>query len=108
MKLELHWQILIGMLLGALIGVTVNLSLSERKASLTSGLPAGVDSASISDSSDLIEIRWTAGGKEELRVVDPTEKTAGCVLTMEDLAKESPLAAKLHALAPSYAMRRSR
>ena len=54
MKLELHWQILIGMLLGALIGVTVNMSLSARKTELTSDLPAGVDSASVSDSISMI------------------------------------------------------
>ncbi len=103
LKLELHWQILIGMLLGAIIGVTVNLSLSVRHTEITSGLPPGVETAAVTDSSDLIEIRWSTTDKEEVRVVDPTGKTEGCVLTVEDLSEESPLAAQLYALAPSYA-----
>lgn len=103
MKLELHWQILIGMLLGAIIGIAVNMSLSTRKTDLTEGLPAGVEVATVSDTTDLIEIRWTTDGQEQVRVVDPTGETEGCVLTMSDLEKESPLAAQIYHMAPSYA-----
>ncbi|MEZ6075274.1 MAG: hypothetical protein R3C56_06240 [Pirellulaceae bacterium] len=35
MKLELHWQILIGMLLGASIGIAVNSRLSTRQTELS-------------------------------------------------------------------------
>lgn len=103
MKLELHWQILIGMVLGAIIGISVNLTLATRTTEIKSGLPAGVERATVLDSSDRIEVRWTANGREEVRVVDPTGKTAGALLTIEDLAKESPDAAKIYQLAPSYA-----
>jgi proton glutamate symport protein len=103
LKLELHWQILIGMVLGAIIGVSVNVSLSARRTELTQGLPSGVERATVSDSSDLIEIRWTSAGQEQVRVVDPTGRTEDCVLTVEDLAVESPVAAKIYQMAPSYA-----
>ncbi len=91
------------MLLGAIIGVSVNVGLSTRTTELTTGLPVGVERATVSDSSDLIEIRWFTDGQQQSRVVDPTGKTTDCVLTVEDLAQESPLAAKIYALAPSYA-----
>ncbi len=103
MKLELHWQILLGMVVGAIIGVAINVNFSSRQTQLDQGLPKGIDSAYVSDSTDLIEIRWSADGKEEKRIVDPTGKTPDCVLTLEDLAVDSPLAAKLYNLAPSYA-----
>ena len=104
MKLELHWQILIGMALGAVIGVAVNNRLSSRQTELNSGLPSGVQRASVTDSTDRIEIRWTTtAGAEELRVVDPTGNVENCVLTVEDLARQTPLAAQIFEMAPSYA-----
>ncbi len=104
MKLELHWQILIGMVLGAMIGITVNSLFSTRHSELTEGLPSGVQSASVHDSTELIDIRWTTtDGAQERRVVDPTGNTEGCVLTVDDLRRQSPLAAKLFDKAPSIA-----
>lgn len=104
MKLELHWQILIGMVLGAIIGITVNSLLSTRHSELTEGLPSGVQVASVHDSTDLIDIRWTTtSGAQERRVVDPTGRTDGCVLTVEDLRRQSPLAATIFDMAPSIA-----
>ncbi|MCA9133912.1 MAG: cation:dicarboxylase symporter family transporter, partial [Planctomycetales bacterium] len=104
MRLELHWQILIGMVLGAVLGVAANKFLSQRTTELTSGLPAGVEQALVSDSTDLIQIRWTTTDQEqELRIVDPTGRTPNCVLTLEDLEAESPLAVEIYHLAPSYA-----
>ncbi|MEO8270984.1 MAG: cation:dicarboxylase symporter family transporter, partial [Aureliella sp.] len=104
MRLELHWQILLGMLLGAVIGITVNSQLSTRQTELSVHLPPGVQSASVDDSTDLIEIRWTTTtGKVEYRVVDPTGNTDNCVLTVEDLARQSPVAAQIFEMAPSLA-----
>ncbi|MEZ6150905.1 MAG: cation:dicarboxylase symporter family transporter [Pirellulaceae bacterium] len=104
MKLELHWQILIGMLLGASIGIAVNSRLSTRQTELSAHLPPGVQRASVDDSADLIEIRWTTtSGDEETRVVDPTGRTDDCVLTVEDLARQSPVAAQIFEMAPSLA-----
>lgn len=103
MKLELHWQILIGMILGAVIGVSVNLQLSERSTTLDSGLPSGVETAQVNDTPDKIEISWTKEGVSETWVVDPTGRTEGCVLTLDDLGTESPLAVQIYEMAPSYA-----
>jgi proton glutamate symport protein len=104
LKLELHWQILIGMLLGASIGIAVNSRLSSRQTELSAHLPPGVQRASVDDSADLIEIRWTTtSGDEERRVVDPTGRTDDCVLTVEDLARQSPVAAQIFEMAPSLA-----
>ena len=105
MKLELHWQILIGMVVGAIIGIAVNVNLSSRTTQLTSQLPPGVLRAVVSDSSDRIEIRWTTqdSAQEQSKVVDPTGNTPDSVLTVDELAKQSPLAAEIYELAPSYA-----
>ncbi len=103
MKLELHWQILIGMLVGAVLGIAINSAFSTRVTELTSGLPTGVDRASVSDTTDLIEIKWTSHGVEQVATVDPTGQVAGSVLTLEDLSKESPTARQIYELAPSYA-----
>lgn len=103
MKLELHWQILIGMILGAVIGIGANMQLSERVTEITEGLPAGVESAKVSDSSDLIEISWVSDGQEQVWIVDPTGRTENCVLTLDDLAKDSPIAVRIYEMAPSYA-----
>lgn len=103
MKLELHWQILIGMVLGAVIGIATNVSLSQRETELTEGLPKGVETALINDTTDLIEISWVADGESNKFVVDPTGKTEGCLLTLKDLEAESPMAVQLYNLAPSYA-----
>jgi Na+/H+-dicarboxylate symporter len=102
-KLELHWQILIGMVVGAVLGVLANVNLSNRTTNLQDGLPAGVEKATIRDTSDRIEVSWVSDGQSQAWVVDPTGKTPGCVLTLDDLAAESPLAAAIYRLAPSYA-----
>ncbi len=104
MKLELHWQILIGMVVGALLGIGVNRQYSTRTSQLTSGLPAGMAAATVHDSTDLIQIDWTTeAGDEQSFVVDPTGNTPGCVLTLEDLAKQSPTAVAVFDMAPSLA-----
>ncbi len=91
------------MLAGACLGIAANMMFGDRQTTLDSGLPTGVTTATVRDSSDLIEITWTEGGREQRRVVDPTGKTDDCVLTLEDLAKESPTAILLYEQAPSLA-----
>ncbi|QDV22831.1 dicarboxylate/amino acid:cation symporter [Aureliella helgolandensis] len=104
MKLELHWKILIGMVLGAVLGIAVNWQWSTRVTELQSGLPAGVQQATIRDSSDTIQVSWIDElGEEHERIVDPTGNTPGGVMTVDDLAKTSPLAAELYERAPSRA-----
>lgn len=103
MKLELHWQILIGMVLGAVLGVAANINLSTRETQLTEKLPDGIQSALVRDSTDLIEISWERDGQQEKWIVDPTGSTEGCVLTLDDLGKDSPTALEIYQMAPSYA-----
>ncbi len=105
-KLELHWQILIGMILGAIIGITTNVTLSKRQTTLTDGLPAGIKSADVKVSSDLIEVRWQPEDEtqpSETWVVDPTGRTPDSVMTLGELGKRSPVALALYEMAPSYA-----
>lgn len=103
-KLELHWQILIGMLLGAILGIAANVTLSDRTTELDSQLPNGVDSATVIDSTDLVLISWVADDVRETWTVDPTGKSPGNrVLTMEDLRTTSATAYEIYQLAPSYA-----
>lgn len=96
------------MVAGAILGIAANQQLSQRTTELSSGLPAGVTQATVSDSSDLIRIRWTQttqdGATEQIeKIVDPTGNEPDCFLTMDDLAKASPTAVKIYNMAPSYA-----
>lgn len=112
MKLELHWQILIGMILGAAIGIGTNVGFSERTTVLKpdEGLPESVAKAhdlaeaTVEATSDLIRVRLTTtAGEESEHVVDPTGNAENCVLTLDDLKKKSPVAHEVYNLAPSYA-----
>lgn len=105
MKLELHWKILIGMILGAILGIGLNVAVSERSTTLNEGLPNGVDAATVYDSTDLIQISWTEGEEEYSWEVDPTGRSeaANMRLTLGDLEKASPKAHAIYKLAPSYA-----
>lgn len=112
MKLELHWQILIGMVLGAAIGIATNMGLSERVTVLEAGegLPASIAGANdlaevtVEDSSDLIRVLLTkTDGTKSEYVVDPTGNAENCVLTLDDLGKTAPVARQVYDLAPSYA-----
>ncbi len=96
-KLALHWQILIGMVAGTLIGVGLNLSASTRSVNVAEGLPKGIDSASIEDSSDRTTIKYiTEFGNTTERVVDPISKDNTTFRTISDLAKTDPTAAKIY------------
>ncbi|MCA9191567.1 MAG: dicarboxylate/amino acid:cation symporter [Planctomycetales bacterium] len=104
MKLELHWQILVSMVLGAIIGIAVNSQLGTRTTSLEEGLPPGIVRATILDSNDLIRISWeNSAGNQFESVVDPTGRTPGSHITIDDLTNATPEARKLYDLAPSYA-----
>ncbi len=95
------------MALGAVLGIAANITLSARTTELTEGLPRGVESATVRDTTDLIEITWSEGDQTQTQtqtwVVDPTGKVDNCVLTLDDLGKDSPRALQIYHLAPSYA-----
>ena len=95
-RLALHWQILIGMIVGATIGISLNFSVGERVTSVPDKeLPAGLTSLEISDSPSLIRITFTRDNEmaKEI-VVDGTRKTKGALTTVEQLAEKEPEAAK--------------
>lgn len=77
MKLALHWQIAIGMLVGAIIGVSLNLLAGTRETVVaTQQLPSGVSALTISDSPNHIRLAWTRDdGTTDAAVVDGTRQT---------------------------------
>ena len=106
MKLALHWQIAIGMLVGALIGVSLNLLAGPRETVVaTQQLPTGVTGLTISDSPNHIRVAWTRDdGSTGVAVVDGTRQTPGAAATVDELARVNPEAADwLHRLGRSPA-----
>lgn len=100
-RLALHWQIMLGMLIGAAIGLGLNGGFGERqwKSQATDSLPKRIVRASVHDTTDRITIELVreqaeAGGATrkvtETIVVDPTGKTEGSVAAVSVLAKKSP------------------
>ena len=51
-KLALHWQIAIGMLAGAVLGVALNIGAGSATTSLTTDLPAGFATMTVTDTVD--------------------------------------------------------
>ena len=106
MKLALHWQIAIGMLVGAIIGVSLNLLAGTRETVVaTQQLPSGVSALTISDSPNHIRLAWTRDdGTTDAAVVDGTRQTPGAAATVDELARVNPEAADwLHRLGRSPA-----
>ncbi len=95
--LALHWQILIGMVVGTLLGVGLNLFAGMRHVTIREGLPSGITMASVIDTSARTEIRYTrVDGQETLRVVDPLTRAAGEVTAVDALAKLDPIAHEIY------------
>ncbi len=86
--LALHWQILIGMVAGTLLGIGLNVFAGTRQVSVAEGLPQGIVSASIVDTSARTEIRYTRAGEPEvLWVIDPLTRALGEAKSVEALAQ---------------------
>lgn len=94
MRLALHWQILIGMLIGAAIGVSLNLMAGEGEVSLdaqTAKLPSGFERVEIRDTTDVIEIRVDrSDGTQQSLTVDGTRETPGSIATLKQLGEKHP------------------
>lgn len=106
MRLALHWQIAIGMLLGAVIGVSLNLLAGSRETKVaTENLPAGLSDLTISDSPNHVRLTWIKDdGTTGKAVVDGTRQTPGAAATVEELTRVDPQAADwLHRLGRSPA-----
>ena len=95
MKLALHWQIAVGMVIGAAAGVSLNLLVGTRETEVAAeNLPAGLLALSITDSPNHVQLSWTR--KDETTgtaVVDGTRRTPDAAATVEELARANPQAA---------------
>ena len=106
MKLALHWQIAIGMIVGAVVGVSLNLLAGARETEVAANrLPAGLTSLTISDSPNHVRLAWTSNdGTASEAVVDGTRQTPAAAATVDELARINPEAADwLHRLGRSPA-----
>ncbi len=120
-RLALHWQILIGMIVGAAVGLTLNgvlgdfrrevRAIEEKEDEKATGdstandanavtLPPGVEKVAFHDTADRIDITITnQDGKSRTLVVDGSGRVAGSVVTLSKLAEADPQA---HELFQSY------
>ncbi|MCO6458084.1 MAG: dicarboxylate/amino acid:cation symporter [Pirellulaceae bacterium] len=100
-RIALHWQILIGMIVGAAVGLTLNTTLGDRQSSVDAPrLPPGVSKLRFHDTPNRIDIWITDDeGNERQRVVDGTRQVPGSVSTLNGLAK---LDAQAHRLFQSH------
>ncbi len=95
-RLALHWQILIGMIVGAVAGIALNLFGGTRSVTLSENLPAPWESVEISDSSSRTEIIARDGsGMQSRLVVDPTSNEPETFRTFDELKQKD---AKLYAV----------
>ncbi len=89
-RIALHWQIFIGMVAGAVVGLTLNLTLSERQATVPADeLPDGLRAVRFHDTRNgtQIEIVPSEGAARTL-VVDPTRQTPDSVVTLDKLQEK--------------------
>ncbi|MEO1970982.1 MAG: dicarboxylate/amino acid:cation symporter [Pirellulaceae bacterium] len=96
-RLALHWQILIGMIVGAAIGITLNVSKGTREHSVsTAELPSGLSSLEFADSPSLIRISYQRDDGSPIVeiVIDGTRKTEGALTTVEQLKEHDKDAAR--------------
>ena len=90
MRLALHWQILLGMVLGAVIGITVNRQATEKVTELTGeDAPGGYERVKFTDSLDRIEMELQPTGKPaKSLVVDGTGSVDGAYPTLKELSND--------------------
>mgnify|MGYP002622631737 CR=1 FL=1 len=96
-RLALHWQILIGMLVGAAVGLTLNFSAGVFETQVASDqLPKGVKAVEIRDTPNLIEITITSSdGSVRVRRVDGTRATPDSFASVEKLKEKDEQAYNL-------------
>ncbi|MCA9221989.1 MAG: dicarboxylate/amino acid:cation symporter [Planctomycetales bacterium] len=95
-RIALHWQIMIGMIVGALIGLTVNFTAGTRATKLTGDrLPADVQSVEILDTPNVVRVTIETPEGTTVRTVDPTRSLPDSVASLEALETSDPRAYKL-------------
>ena len=97
MRLALHWQILIAMVVGAVGGLLLNRTVSTSERTLTGeALPANaraldVETLEFRDSTDRIEVQinFLKGG-HKVYVVDGTRSESDSLVTLKELKEKQP------------------
>jgi Na+/H+-dicarboxylate symporter len=90
-RIALHWQVLIGMLVGSTIGLSLNWGWSVREVTVgQDDLPAGVSSLEFVDTRDRVEIRYTDEKGDHHLVVDPASRQPGDQQTLKQLEDKHP------------------
>jgi proton glutamate symport protein len=108
-KIPLHWQIMIGMVLGAIIGISLNSYAGVKMSTVPTGeLPEGITKIEFKDSTDLttINVEPAEGETKTFRVgglPDPGDKNH--IPSLKLLAKKEP---QLHSLFVQHGRSRSR
>ncbi len=99
LRLALHWQILIGMVIGAGVGLTLNRQAGDRQQEITDKdllESLQLERLAFHDTPNRIDIRiQKVGGDLQHFVVDGTRKTEGAVATLKQLKDKHPEAHKL-------------
>lgn len=97
-RLQLHWQILAGMIIGASAGLTLNLFFGDRTTTIDQEkLPAGYEQITFRDTANRIEIFVErTSGEQATYVIDASRRQPGSYATMMNLAEEHPELAKWH------------
>jgi proton glutamate symport protein len=91
-RLALHWQIVIGMVVGAVVGITLNVLGGRATTELTDHLPVGIDRITVTDTVGRTEIEVVrATGDRERLLMGPGVDGAGRRFeSAASLAREEP------------------
>lgn len=98
-RLALHWQILIGMILGAILGIAVNHWGSSRNTVITSDLPPGVVRVDIMEQSGGFELSVTGDSTApmpKLYRIGAIHSGPNAYRSLDDFRKTQPDLAKLY------------
>lgn len=90
-RIALHWQVLIGMVVGSAIGLSLNWGWSLREVTVgQEDLPAGVLSLTLVDTRDRVEIHYIDEAGQHQLVVDPASRQPGVLQTLKQLEEKHP------------------
>jgi len=97
-RMALHWEILIGMVVGAAVGIGCNYLLGEHRGEVPEDqLPPDVARITFVDTTNRVEVKLrNEDGTERMLAVDPTRLgQPGVFATVDKLAAEHPRIARL-------------
>jgi len=100
-RLALHWQILIGMVVGAAVGTGLNVSAGTSRVVITEGLPEGLHRVEITDSTDGTTFRLLAADQTARTLVAGHAEAANDDVerfgSLKEFSKSEPEVAALYA-----------